>query len=275
MGEVMNLSEAHTEELALEYNTRYEGLDREAIEALSAKYSIHVRYRAKRIEIEERFEKATPQIERTCTVKHGSYELEITPYDKTGGFMFSRGVVSRNSEAISTVHRNYGAFPFHFITNHKNGHHYLVCGEDYQGQTIIELDTGRRWDLFDEDGHKGWGFCWASYTFRDDLNIMVVNGCRWAWPYEYRLYDFSDPPNMRHIDVVFDNEEIECEYLEYFDSSMPPSFEPDKVVRFYQTMYALDDSPGYAATLDFEMRQGKLFLIDRWVSPDELKRRRR
>ncbi len=44
-----------------------------------------------------------------------------------------------------------------------------------------------------EGSDEGVGFCWAAYRFDAPTNILVVNGCHWACPYEYRFFDFSDP----------------------------------------------------------------------------------
>ena len=79
----------------------------------------------------------------------GKYNLTIS-FFKTGknNWNYSQGKVYLNDKLIDTVNRNYSTFPFLFIENHPNGHDYLICGEDYQGQTIIELDTGIRKDYF-------------------------------------------------------------------------------------------------------------------------------
>ncbi len=131
----------------------------------------------------------------------GRYCLSVTSTDSWQ----SRGVIEAVPSPgtkplfIATIDRNYGAFPFLFIEGHPDGHDYLICGEDYQGQTVIQidagLDCGKRQDVMSPGSDRGHGFCWSEYRFDVASKILVVAGCIWAAPYEYRFYDFSDPAN--------------------------------------------------------------------------------
>ena len=125
----------------------------------------------------------------------GKYVLMITGYNTVkGGWNYTRGEVrTKAGNLIADIKRNYSHFPFLWIEGHLNGHDYLVCGEDYQGQTVIELDTGKRRDHLPEEAKEGTAFCWADMRFDISSQILVVNGCFWACPYEFRFYDFSDP----------------------------------------------------------------------------------
>lgn len=116
----------------------------------------------------------------------------------------------------------YSAFPFGWAEGHSNGHDYLLCGEDYQGYTVIELDTKERKDLLPESVPKqytykdqngveksgvvdtypnGYGFCWADIKPSPDRNVLAVSGCYWACPYEVVLYDFSDPMRLPYWEI--------------------------------------------------------------------------
>lgn len=126
----------------------------------------------------------------------GAYRLVVSEFSEgPGTWAYSQGIVYRKDDGIpiATVQRNYSAFPHHFVEGHPNGHSYLVCGEDYQGQTVVELDTGARRDVMSDGAGEGTGFCWASYSFHAPTRTLVVEGCHWACPYEFRFYDFSDP----------------------------------------------------------------------------------
>lgn len=101
-----------------------------------------------------------------------------------------------SDKPITVVCRNYSHFPYLFVENHPNGHDYLICGEDYQGQTIIELDTGKRVDYLPSTAEKGFGFCWAEYYISPGKKTLAVEGCFWGAPYEVWLVDFSDPMKM-------------------------------------------------------------------------------
>tara|TARA_R110002072_G_scaffold298568_1_gene472711 strand:- start:532 stop:1131 length:600 start_codon:yes stop_codon:yes gene_type:complete len=98
-----------------------------------------------------------------------------------------------SSDPIATICRNYSAFPFSFVEDHPNGHDYLVCGEDYQGQTVVELDTGRRVDYLPPEAKAGVAFCWASHHPSPDGLLLAVEGCVWAGPYWIQIVDFSEP----------------------------------------------------------------------------------
>jgi hypothetical protein len=99
------------------------------------------------------------------------------------------------------VRRNYSAFPFTWCEDHPTGHDYLVCGEDYQGQTIIELDTGRRADYLPAQAEQGTGFCWAQHYLAPSKEVLIVDGCYWACPYELVAFDFSRPLELPYEEL--------------------------------------------------------------------------
>src|SRR5690606_34715896 len=115
----------------------------------------------------------------------GNYKLIIISYGtQKGCWDYTKGdVYDSQNNLIFEVKRNYSSFPFLWIENHSNGNTYLVCGEDYQGQTVLELNTGKRLDFLPEAAKKGHGFCWADYRYHKESNILTVCGCFWACSY--------------------------------------------------------------------------------------------
>jgi len=152
--------------------------------------------------------------EKIETSPSGKYKLTISKYTtKKGCWNYSRGIIkNKNGDIIADVKRNYHHFPFHWVENHPNGHDYLICGEDYQGQTIIELDTDKRKDYLPEAAKKGFGFCWVSYEASPNKKVLAVNGCVWAGPYEVVFVDFSDPME----DLSYCEEQPEGYYPEFY-----------------------------------------------------------
>ncbi|HQE92041.1 MAG TPA: hypothetical protein PLH19_04600 [Anaerolineae bacterium] len=141
----------------------------------------------------------------------GRYELETYRYS-TGpkSWNYSRGIVKRLSEnkIIADVKRNYGHF-WHTWVEHANGNEYLLCGEDYQGYSVINL-TEETYDVFfPESGYRGFGFCWVKVHPSPDGLVLAVDGCYWACPYEIVFFDFSNPsvlplPEIERCDGVTD-----------------------------------------------------------------------
>ena len=110
-------------------------------------------------------------------------------------------IYKSDGEFISVVHRNYTHFPFAWIENHFDGHDYLICGEDYQGQTIIQLDTKLRRDFIPDSAGQGVGFCWIEIEHTRFDNCLSVVGCYWGAPEERVTYDFSNPMNIPYTEL--------------------------------------------------------------------------
>lgn len=209
---------------------------------------------------------------RDVSSPDGKHRLVITPYStKKDCWSYTQGLVYKtgNSKLLFEVQRNYCSFPYSWI-DHPNGHQYLICGEDYQGQTILELNTGKRLDFLPPEAKDGAGFCWVQHRFDPVSKTLVVCGCVWACPYEFRFYDFSNPmegwPKIETVDTYVD------------DDPMWPTFESDGTIKTYCTQsYEKEDEEkdtpekpvGIRAT-KFFLREGpKLTLIKEEVSEEE------
>ena len=133
----------------------------------------------------------------------GMYSLTIQHYrTHAGAWNYTRGIVT-NAEGtiIADIKRNYSSFWYCCIL-HPSGNHYLLCGEDYQGQTIVELNTGARVDYLPPEAAKGNGFCWAICEWEpDDPYRLKVSGCYWAGPYEEVIYDFTQPMQLPYPEI--------------------------------------------------------------------------
>jgi len=157
----------------------------------------------------------------------GRYELRIDEYCiKKGCWHCTKGTVLENGRIITIVYRNYPAFPFCFLENHLDGHDYLFCGEDYQGQTVIQLDTGVRKEYLKKGMYsKGICFCWASIgPVSPSKTKLVVEGCHWACPYEVRIFDISNP--LEKLPCVWNNWDYE-NFSEWIDENNVTVGRPD------------------------------------------------
>ena len=128
----------------------------------------------------------------------GNFYLIISSY-KTGEntWEYSQGIIikSENDKVIADVKRNYSHFWYSWI-QHVNGNEYLLCGEDYQGQTVVNLTKGITQNYFPESGFDGHGFCWVNAIPSKDSQVLAVEGCYWACPYDIVFYDFKNPDKL-------------------------------------------------------------------------------
>ncbi|MEO1525558.1 MAG: hypothetical protein AAFX06_08975 [Planctomycetota bacterium] len=155
-------------------------------------------YIERRRAVDEVFAKAEAKLDdaKTFLSPSGRYSLQVIPYS-TGpkSWGYSKGIVrsTDSGEQLAEINRNYSAFPHSWSEGHPTGHDYLIAGEDYQGQTIVELDTQNRFDGVPDAAEQGFGFCWTAHYPTPDGRFLFVDGCVWAAPYELVLYDFGDP----------------------------------------------------------------------------------
>ena len=131
------------------------------------------------------------------------FSLSVDVY-KTGEntWSYSRGIVTdvKSGKIIADIKRNYPHFWFAW-SQHKNGNEYLLCGEDYQGQTVVNLTKGTVTNYFPEEGFNGTGFCWVDALPSPDANVLAVFGCYWACPYELVFFDFSKPDQLPYREL--------------------------------------------------------------------------
>lgn len=140
------------------------------------------------------FKPENKRLDEVETLICGKYKLVVTPYKVGKGYWdYTEGVVyNQQNEIIATIQRNYSSFWYCFIEDHIDGHDYLLCGADYQGQTVIQLDTGQRVDYIPKAAKHGMGFCWIETKQISPTNILVT-GCYWAFPTETLVVDFTNP----------------------------------------------------------------------------------
>lgn len=201
------------------------------------------------------------------------YTLKISSIEtKPGCWNYTIGEVSNSLvEVITSIKRNYSSFPYLFVEDHPNGHDYFIGGKDYQGQTVVELDTGKIKDFLPEEAKQGHGFCWGSYTWSPEQQLLIVSGCHWACPYEWRFYDFSNPMNG-WTELKTDNDD-------YFDDSgKEPTVSGDEITAYDARDLAGDDSDeeNIQAVAWKKYKRNGLILnfVEQWIEPTEEKRRK-
>jgi hypothetical protein len=148
-------------------------------------------------------------IESPC----GKYRLEICRYS-TGPktWNYSRGIIKRkhDDQIVADIKRNYGQF-WHAWVQHPNGNDYMLCGEDYQGYSVVNLTTGTSHVYFPDAGCDGWGFCWTAVYPSPDRLMLAVDGCYWACPYEVVFVDFRSPEQLPLPELARSGDLVDCE----------------------------------------------------------------
>jgi len=139
---------------------------------------------------------------REVSSPDGQFRLVTARY-KTGErtWDYTEGRVYRvgESEPLAIVCRNYSTFWHSWVMDHPSGTPYLLCGEDYQNQTWVDLSTG---EVRSTEGEE---FCWYGVEKHLGGGMLWVKGCYWGGPAEFALYDFRDP-NAGPVEICWYDE---------------------------------------------------------------------
>lgn len=199
----------------------------------------------------------------THTSPSCKYRLEISTYSTgSGTWKYTQGCVyDSQGTLLAEVRRNYHSFPFLFVEGHPNGD-FLICGEDYQSPTVVDLTTK------EAKTFKGDPFCWAEYKYHSETKTVLVSGCYWAAPYEYRFYDFSDPmgkgPTLLDAGEHSFNNDIRW-----------PQINSDGTIVVSTSEEDVEENPPVVAITTFKREGLQLILTEEWVSEEEQERRRK
>ena len=127
----------------------------------------------------------------------GKYKLiidgyKVDPNDKDP--RVTRGIVKKLKEesVIADIKRNINYFFYHWII-HPNHDEYLLCAENYQGYTLVNLSKKVTQSFLPEEAKEGMGFIWYTVYPSPDKLVLAVVGCVWGMNQEVRFYDFSNP----------------------------------------------------------------------------------
>lgn len=143
---------------------------------------------------------------------HCGFKVEIQHFENgEGHWDYTRAIISKDRKTVATMPRNYSSMPF-ILFKHENGNHYFVSGEDYQGYTIIELETGKHAANIPSRARMGLGYCATDYECYAAFELET-NGCYWGGDFFDRVYDLTDPMNVpwSYQDTWEDEDEDEDE----------------------------------------------------------------
>jgi len=166
-------------------------------------------YVKKRRNIQDRWKDSKPLLDQAQRIESpsGKYILKITPctFDLHRNWAYTVGDVFSKTMGgeiqIAQVLRDHNVFPFEFCEDHPDGHDYLLCGEDYQGLTVIRLDIGDRVDYIEKEAESNHGFSWSDCKVSPDKTRIAIEGGYWAQGFEVHVLDFRTPFDVPYVRV--------------------------------------------------------------------------
>lgn len=127
----------------------------------------------------------------------GKYVVEFIS-KPTNGFLRDDVFVKR-IDTNKIIHSLYDVPLSTALFFNKNNEEWLLTGEHYMLQTFINLDKEIVYDNNDKDSKafkNGYAFCVTDIRgISKNGDIIILSGCIWAFPYEIRFYDLSNPEN--------------------------------------------------------------------------------
>jgi hypothetical protein len=112
----------------------------------------------------------------------------------------------RTNEIVAQIKRNDDCFFYAWLDCDET--EYLICSEDLEGQTVIDL-THRRVVSYCSDDDL---FIWTKFYPSPARDKIAIVGCYWASPYFVVVYDFQNPtqlPLKRIIEIPLSGNDFE------------------------------------------------------------------
>jgi hypothetical protein len=122
----------------------------------------------------------------------GRYRLETQEFATDDGREVVVATVWRTEDAheLTTVQRNDSRCFYGWVQQGKKS--FLLFPEDLEGQTVIDLATGKVAGFTSRDNP----FIWTEFHTSPDQQMLAVVGCYWACPYQVTVYDFRYPMEL-------------------------------------------------------------------------------
>ena len=81
------------------------------------------------------------------------------------------------------------------LIKHKNGSDYIVYRKSLYGYSVFSVAEKRSIDYVPKESfnNKGETFIWCILHYCETNNVLAVDGCYWACPYDFEFYDFTNP----------------------------------------------------------------------------------
>lgn len=125
----------------------------------------------------------------------GRYSLEVDSYTTPAcpdyaAISMAEVRSTATGDLIARIKRNDDRWFHGWIIS--NDGDYLVCSEDLEGQTVIDLRNGQVASYTSSDDP----YIWCEFYPSPDRKRLAVLGCYWACPYMIVVYDFQSPMSL-------------------------------------------------------------------------------
>jgi hypothetical protein len=107
----------------------------------------------------------------------------------------------------------------------------MIVGSSYMQPNLLNL-TNRKILSVENDN-----YCWANVKISKSGKTLIVNGCYWASPYEYRFYDLTclSDPDCDRMPIIKYDAGIYLDALNGFDDNDDYSEEPNDILYLDET----------------------------------------
>lgn len=152
----------------------------------------------------------------------GKYSLELMPYvvkDNRCPY-YSVVEITRSSDGdrVGKIIRNEADFPFLFVEDHE-GKDYLLCAEDYQGFTIVNITEGKKYDYIAEKSKRDLALRITDFYISPNKSTLAIEG-----------FIKSKPTDIVELDEIHFYKIKELTKLPYAEVDRRITFAYDKVI---------------------------------------------
>jgi hypothetical protein len=145
-------------------------------------------------DVQSYFVPANLESTEEVSIFEGRYTLTIETYlTRPGCWEYTRGIIKAGNTILFEVQRNYSSFLHLEFLAH--GHDFCIVGSSYMQPTLLDLTTRSIYPIDNDE------FCWTGAHLSPSNRTLLIEGCYWGAPYEYKFYDlsvvFSDSPDQR------------------------------------------------------------------------------
>lgn len=109
----------------------------------------------------------------------GKYKLELLPYSvkdmRCPFYSVVEIIRSSDGDRMGKIIRNEADFPFLFIED-LDGKDYLLCAEDYQGFTLINITEGKKYDYIAEKSKRDLAMRITDFYITPNRKCLAIEG---------------------------------------------------------------------------------------------------